>query len=185
MRPAPVLALAFSLGLTAAAADAQTHAPAAVSASSPAPRYLPGFTHPELTACQTIGPARRECAVPANVGGGYLIEAVGLGVSTGPDATLAMNILVGNQVCIMETGGKFTGNGYLHEVCETTLATDAPIKISVNLAARNATLDAGGPKVVIRPVPWDGVVSVRGSDAGALPATPAAAGAKPPPKSGH
>ena len=102
-----------------------------------------------------------------------------------------MNIFVGEQVCIMETGNKFTGRGYLHLVCEATLATDAPIKIAVNAAARNATLDADGPKIVIRNLPWDGVVSLRGSDAGPLPsAAPRAArttatGAPPAAKPGH
>jgi len=181
----PVLAFAFAMVCLAGAAKAQTQAPA-TSPNTPPPRFLPGFTHPEVTDCRTVSATRRECTVPANVGGGYLVEAAGFGVSTAPDATLAMNILVGSQVCIMLTGDKFTGNGYLHEVCEATVATDAPIKIAVNLAARNATLDAGGPKLVIRPLPWDGVVSVRGSDAGALPTVPPPAGAKTPqPKSGR
>ena len=179
-----IAALALTLAAVGGAAGAQTPPAASVY---PAPRFLPGFTHPDITQCKTVSATRRECAVTANVGGRYLIEAAGFATSTAPDATVAMNIIVGEQVCIMETGNKFTGRGYVHLVCEANLATDAPTKIAVNVAARNATLDADGPKILIRNLPWDGVVSVRGSDAGPLPSTtpPAASGAKPAAKPGH
>jgi len=188
MSPGSIAALALTIalggGLAGGAASAQTPSPATIHP----PRFLSGFTHPDITQCQTISAARRECAVPANVGGRYLIEAAGFATSTSPDATVALNIIVGEQVCIMETGGKFTGRGYVHLICEATLATDAPIKIAANAAARNATLDPDGPKIVIRSLGWDGVVSVRGSDAGALQGStppPAASGAPPAAKSSH
>jgi hypothetical protein len=182
MSPGSIAMLALTLAALGGAASAQTAPPATLN---PAPRFLPGFIHPDLTQCQTISASRRECAVPANVGGRYMIEAVGFATSTTPDATLAMNIIVGEQVCMMQTGGKFTGRGYLHLICEVTLATDAPTKIAVNLAARNATLDATGPTMVINSLPWDGVISVRGSDAGALPKSPTATPPAPAGKTRH
>jgi hypothetical protein len=185
MPPGSIAALALAAAAVGGVASAQT-APLPASSPAtvyPAPRFLPGFTHPDITQCKTISAARRECLVPAKVGGRYMIEAAGFANSTSADATVAMNIIVGEQVCIMETGNKFTGRGYVHLVCEATLATDTPIKIAVNAAARNATLDANGPTVQIRNLPWDGVVSVRGSDGGPLPnATPSAT---PSAKPGH
>ena len=175
MGPGSTAGLALILALAAAPALAQTTGPATAAA----PRFLPGLTHPDITACKVVSATRRECAVPAGVGGRYLIEALGYGSSTAPDATLAMNIIVGEQVCILQTGGKFTGRGYMHLICETTLATDAPITIAVNMAARGATLDATGPQLAIRALPWDGVVSVRGSDGGPLPAPTPPAGKTP------
>ena len=168
MRPSLFAVLAFTLAAAGGGAIAQ----AAPAATYPAPRFLPGFIHPDITQCQTVGPNRRECTVPANIGGPYLIEAVGRATGAGPNATLAMNIIVGEQVCIMQTDGKFKGPYYLHLVCETTLATEAPIKIAVNLATRDATLDPGGPTISIRAMPWDGVISVRGANAGPLSTTP-------------
>jgi len=181
MRASLIAVLAFTLMAAAGrCASAQT----APATAYPAPRFLPGYIHPDITQCQTVGPNRRECTVPANVGGRYLIEAVGLATATGPDPTLAMNIIVGEQVCILQTDGKFKGQYYLHLVCETTLATDSPIKIAVNLATREATLDSGGPKISIRAMPWDGVIGVRGANAGPLP-TAAAKGAPPAAKPSH
>jgi len=182
MRRVSFAVLALSFAAVAGAARAQDTASGKVY---PAPRFLPGFTHPDLTNCRTINTGRRECDAPANVGGRYLIEAAGFATSTAADATVALNIIVGEQVCIMETGNKFTGRGYVHLVCEATLATDAPIKISVNLATRNATPDADGPKIVIHSLPWDGVVSVRGSDGGALPSATPAPSKGSPTKAGH
>lgn len=181
MRASLIAVLAFTLMAVADNAAAQT----APATAYPAPRFLPGYIHPDITQCQTIGPNRRECTVPANVGGRYLIEAVGLASATGPNPTLAMNIIIGEQVCIMQTDGKFKGQYYLHLVCETTLATESPIKIAVNLATRDATLDAAGPKISIRAMPWDGVISVRGANAGPLPTAPAAKGAPPAAKPSH
>jgi len=180
MRPTSPRALAPALVLTFALAGGAAHAQAA------SPRMLQGFTHPDITQCQTVTANRRECTVPANVGGHYLIEAAGFASSTAPDAALAMNIIVGEQVCITQAGAKFTGRGYIHLICETTLATDAPIKIAVNIGARDATPDKEGPKLVVRGMPWDGVLSVRGADGGALPSGPATPpAASPPAKPGH
>ena len=181
MRPSLIAVLAFTLSAASAGANAQT----SPASAYPAPRFLPGYTHPDITQCQTVGASRRECTVPANVGGRYLVEAVGLATGTGPNATLGMNIIIGEQVCIMQTDGKFKGQYYMHLVCETTLATESPIKIAVNLATRDATLDPGGPKISIRAMPWDGVISVRGANAGPLPTASAAKGAPPPTKPAH
>jgi len=172
MPPASIVALALTAVALGGAAGAQTPPPATIF---PPPRFLSGFTHPNLDQCQTVSASLRECMAPANVGGRYLIEAAGFATSKGADATITMNIAVGDQVCITESRSKFTGRSYVHLICEATLATDAPTKIAVNLAGRNATLDGDGPRIVIHNLPWDGVISVRGSDAGALP-TPAKPG---------
>ncbi len=195
MRPIPVALASLILVVMAGAAGAATAPPAGPPAAKaaaqaptvfPPPRFLSGFSHPDLTACQTLSPAQRVCIVPANVGGSYVIETAGFANSTGTDSVLAMSIGVGNHVCVTETGTKFTGRGYLHMICETTLATDRPIQIVVNVQARNATLDPTGPVVLIRNQVWDGVVSVRGGEGGPLP-TAAPAPAKPPAaaKPGH
>ena len=189
MSPGSLAALVLALASLGGAVSAQTAPPA----EAPAPRFLTGFTHPDTIQCQTINPGRRECTVPANVAGPYLIEAAGFATSTAPDSTLVLKIFVGKRNCIMLTRSKFTGPANLHLVCEVTLATEAPVTISVNMGARNATLNADGPKVGIAALSWDGVISIRGSEGGPLataPAAPPAApdakdGAKPGPKKSH
>ena len=155
----------------------------------PATRAFPGYTHPLITSCQTTGPARRECTVPGNIAGHYVIEAVGLFTATGPNPAVGMNIVVGNQVCMQQGGSKFTGRVPLHLLCEVTFATDAPIKVVVNLAANDAALEPAGPVLQIDNEPWDGVISMRGSAGGPVqvngppaptaPATPAKPAARP------
>ena len=180
MPPGSIAALVLAVAVVGGAASAQTPPPAGLY---PAPRFLPGFTHPDITQCKTLNVTRRECAVPANVGGRYLIEATAFATSTAQDATIAMNIIVGEQVCITESRSKFNGRGYVHLVCEANLATDAPIRIAVNAGGHNATLDADGPQIVVHNLPWDGVISVRGSDAG--PTSPAASDPSASGKPGH
>jgi hypothetical protein len=162
----------------AAPAAAQAQAAPAQPAPAPAapfppPRAFPGYTHPNITDCRTVSPARRECTVPAKVAGHYLIEAVGIFTATGPNPAVAINIVVGNQICMSQGGHGFTGRAPLHIVCEVTLATDAPITIAVNVAGNDATLEPTGPLMGIGNEVWDGVISARGSDGGPLP------GAKP------
>jgi hypothetical protein len=182
----PVFAVAMAGAASAATTPAAPAAPPAATGSPP-PRFLSGFSHPDLTACQTMNPSQRVCIVPAGVGGGYVIEAAGWATAAGADSALAMTITVGKQICISQTLAKFTGRRYLHAICEVTLATDAPIQIATYIQARNATPDAEGPKVVIHDMAWDGVVSVRGGDGGTL-SEPAPASAPPAPakaKPGH
>jgi hypothetical protein len=184
MPPASIAALALIATALGGAANAQTAPPSTVF---PPPRFLAGFTHPDINQCRTVNASLGECTAPANVGGRYLIEAAGFATSSKADALLTMNITVGDQICITENRSKFSGRGFLHLICEVTLATDAPTNIYVNLAARGATLDVQGPRIVIHNLPWDGVVSVRGSDGGPLTPSPAAPSSSPPTpaKPGH
>jgi len=189
MRPIPVALAALILAASAGVADAATtpSAPAPAATVSASPRFLSGFSHPDLTACQTLNTSQRVCDVPAGVGGSYVVEAAGWATATAADTAMAMTITVGKQICITQTLAKFTGRRYLHAICETTLATDAPIQIATYLQVRNATPDADGPKMVVHDMAWDGVVSVRGGDGGAL-SDPTAAKAAPAPskaKPGH
>ena len=182
MRPVPVAIAALILTGMAGAANAATTPAApvpAAPAASPPPRFLQGLSHPDLTACQTMNASQRVCIVPAGVGGSYVVEAAGFATSTGADTVMALDIIVGRRICITQTGAKFTGRGYLHAVCELTLATDTPLQIVVNVQARNGTLDAQGPRVLIHNVPWDGVVSIRGGDGGPLAGAAPPAPAKP------
>jgi len=175
----------------AMAVPAAAQAQSAQAPSAPAPAQVfppthafPGYTHPALTDCQTVSPARRECTVPANVAGHYVIEAVGIFTATTADPAVGMNIMVGNQPCMQQGGGKFTGRAPLHLLCEVTVATDAPIKISVNLAAQGATLEPAGPALQITNEPWDGVISMRGSPGGPVRITDASASAPAKPSTG-
>ena len=181
LRPVTLLT-AVTVAAFAAPVCAQTPP---LQAASPGPQAFAGYTHPNITDCRTIGPQRRECVAPARVAGRYLVEAVGIATSTADNATESMNIVVGDQVCYAQPNAPLKGRAYIHLICQTTLLTDTPTTIAVNVAAQGGTLDPAGPQIVIHSLPWDGVISVRGANAGPIrqPAEREAAPTPTPPSS--
>ena len=84
-----IAALALSVAVLGGAASAQTPPPGSVY---PAPRFLSGFTHPDITECKTISATRRECGgwFPPRSAARYLrIEAAwAVATATSPDAAV-------------------------------------------------------------------------------------------------
>ncbi|HLI67151.1 MAG TPA: hypothetical protein VKU90_12365 [Caulobacteraceae bacterium] len=170
-----VLSLALSVA-PAVRAQPAAEAAAPPAASFTVPRAYAGYAQPEITQCTTTGDSRRECIVPAMTAGRYLIVARDNATSTGADATQQMQISLNGQPCQTIKSQPFTGKKALPAiVCEVTFLTDAPITITATFTTEHATADPGGPKLVIRRVPWNGIIDARG---GALQPRPATAPAK-------
>jgi hypothetical protein len=140
---------------------AQTAAPSPPSFLLP--RAYAGYTQPEISGCRMVSASRRECIVPAMVAGRYLIEAAGVATATGANATQSLGIQLGARPCISTPKAPFTGKANLHLVCEATFLTDQPITVAANYAADNATMDPAGPLLVMRRLPWNGVVEAQGA----------------------
>ncbi|HWA60133.1 MAG TPA: hypothetical protein VG939_02105 [Caulobacteraceae bacterium] len=174
-----IAALAPSIALAAAAAPQAT--------AFEGPHAFPGYGQPEVTDCRTSGPAERQCVIPAMSAGRYLAEAAGVATATGPDATQSLAISLDGRPCISAPNAKFAGTANLHLVCEMTIIADHPITVSATYAAQNATVEATGPQLVVRRLPWDGILESRGAlvrnqpqaPAAAAPAAPAAPPRKP------
>ena len=187
LQPAALLAAAATLALAQASAaqtpasPAPAPAPAAPAPTFPGPQAFTGYSHPNITECRTVGPQRRECVAPAHVAGRYLIEAVGVATASADNATESMNITVGDQVCFAQPNAPLKGRAYIHLICQTTLLTDTPTTIAVNVAAQGGTLDPAGPQMAVRSMSWDGVISVRGANAGPIQQPAAQDGSPPPP----
>jgi hypothetical protein len=168
------LALAAATGAMAQAVDLPQ--PAAPAASFTLPHAYDGYTQADVTQCTTTGDAKRECIVPAMTAGRYLILARDSATSTAADATQTMTISLNGQPCAALKSNPFTGKKSLPAVvCQVTFLTDAPITVTAEFTVVHATADPGGPKLVVRRVPWNGIIDARG---GELAPRPAAAPAK-------
>jgi len=174
MPPAFRIASAIA-SLTLAATSAQAQAQAA-PASFALPHAYAGYSQPEITQCATAGPLRSSCTAPAMTAGRYVILASASATATGAGATQALSIELGGQACAGVKSNPFTGTKGVPPVfCQVTLLTDTPLTITANFSVENATPDPAGPKLIIRRLPWSGVLEARG---GALPPRPAPAAAK-------
>jgi hypothetical protein len=155
------LALGAATGALAQVAD-QTAAPAP---SFTLPHAFAGYSQPDVTQCTTTGDAKRECVVPAMTAGRYLILARDSATSTGADATQTLEITLNGQACAALKSNPFTGKKSLPPVaCQVTFLTDAPITITATFSVEHATPDPGGPKLVVRRVPWNGTIDARGGE---------------------
>jgi hypothetical protein len=184
MMPSPRSLAALACALFATAAAAQPAAlggakPAAAAPSFTVPRAYQGYSQPEITQCVASPPLQRVCTVPAMTAGRYLIIAVGSATATGAKSTQGLSIrLDNNEPCESINPVTFTGKKALRAACVATFLTDQPVSVTAVYAVEGATPDAAGPQLILRRVPWNGVVEARPIVLPA-PKPPPAAPAKP------
>lgn len=160
MSPAlPALVLSLSLA-AATAALAQPAAPAA--ANFVVPHAFAGYSQPDITECTTTGDTKRECVVPAMTAGRYLIVAQDGATSTGAGSTQTLEIALNGVSCVALKSQPFTGQKGMAPVCQVTFLTDAPVTVTALFSAEHATPNPGGPRLVFRRVPWNGIMEARG-----------------------
>ena len=162
MQPALSIALmAFTLAATGAGAQTPAGVQPAAPANFTLPRAYQGYAQPEITQCTTTGALKRECVVPAMTAGRYLIVAAANATSTGANATQSLMISLNGQPCAAISPAAFTGKRGLRAACQASFLTDQPLTIAATYSVENGTADAGGPQLVLRRAPWNGVVEAR------------------------
>lgn len=162
----------LSLALAATGVAAQAPAQNAPSASFALPHAYQGYSQPEITQCATTGALKRDCVVPAMTAGRYVIVAGGSATSTGADATQSLSINLNGQPCTSVNSAPFTGQkGLPPVVCQVNFLTDQALTITAAYSVKNATPDPAGPRLIVRRIPWSGVLEARG---GVAPPRPAA-----------
>jgi hypothetical protein len=147
----------MSLVLAASAAAAQP-APAP-AANFALPRAYSGYAQPEITSCTTVGTLKRDCIIPAMTAGRYLIVAVGAATASGANATQSLSISLNGAPCVGANPTPFTAKQGLRLACEVSILTDQPITATASYAVQNGVPDQAGPQLVLRRLPWFGVVS--------------------------
>lgn len=160
-----IAAMAFTLTATGTATGASAQTPAVGQPAAPANFTLPhayqGYAQPEITQCTTTGAVKRECVVPAMTAGRYLIVALASATSTGASATQKLMISLNGQPCVAINPVAFTGKKGLRAACEANFLTDQPLTVTATYGVESATADAGGPQLILRRAPWNGVVDAR------------------------
>jgi hypothetical protein len=150
------------------------------------PAAYPGYNHPEISpdACSSKNPSQTICFIPAKSVGRYLIVAEAKATATGPGAAQGVAINGQGWVC-GERGTKkgdwSSGPRTLVAQCVISVLNDTPVPIIVTEAVTAGTLDPAGPKVIIRRIPWNGVLETSNFQVGIRPA-PGAAKPGPAPK---
>lgn len=177
---APLL-LSLATALAAGPGLAQPAGGAGPPANFAPPRAYDGYSQPEITGCETTGVNRRECTAPAMTAGRYLVVAAGSATSNGANSAQSLVITLGGAACFAARSPTFTGVKGLRGACEANLLTDKPLVIAALYSVQSGTPDPKGPQLVVRRLPWNGVVEAH---AVALPAPKGAngsadAGAKP------
>ena len=149
--------------LAVASAHAAPTAAPVPAPLTPLPRAFAGYAQPQIpaTACQVISAAEARCSIPAMTAGPYLIEATATSTATAADATQAMEIDVGGGRCGVgrNTAAWSSGARSFTFGCQVTVLADSPLSVRVLYGDKSATKDPRGPQVVIRPLPWNGVLS--------------------------
>jgi hypothetical protein len=176
-----ILASAIAtIGATAPAAQTPTARPAvpaaaaAAPASAPAPvgppRAFVGYTQPDIgaSACRTISPTQATCTIPAMTAGRYLIEASGTSTASAAGAVQKLGIAVGTTNCGTAERRPTATNPWpvggvktIQLQCEVEILTDRPLVVQAVYADDKATKAATGPTLVVKRLPWDGVLSIR------------------------
>jgi len=156
MKPAALMAV-LPLALAATASAAPAPAP-----NYPLPQAYSAYTQPDVTECKSAGPLERDCTVPAMTAGRYLIAAATSATSTQSDATQSLMIKLGDAPCVATKPVAFTGKKGLRLGCVVTLLTDQPIIVSAVFSTHDATPNADGPQLILRRLPWTGIVQAAG-----------------------
>lgn len=181
----PILAAAIaSFGAAAPAAQSPMvvaqAAPAAVAPTAPPiplgpPRGLVGYAQPDIgaSACRVINPGQATCTIPPMTAGRYLIEASGTSTASAAGAAQKVTIIVGTSSCGEATRKPTPQKPWvvgtpktLKLQCEVEILSDRPLTVYAVYADEKATKAPTGPTLVVKRLPWDGVLSTR---AGAPP----------------
>ncbi|MDP2259083.1 MAG: hypothetical protein Q8J89_05145 [Caulobacter sp.] len=176
MRTLILAAAIATMGATAPAAQTPTVRPAAAPAapSEPLgpPRAFVGYTQPDIGAgaCRTISAVQTSCVIPAMTAGRYLIEASGVSTANAAGAVQRLGIVVGATSCGTADRRPNADHPWppgtaktIRLQCEVEILTDRPLTVLAVYADDKATKAVTGPTLVIRRLPWDGVVSARAS----------------------
>ena len=159
MRTAFVALIALA---TAAAAASATAQPANPAPDVPMPG-LTGYDHPKIgeDACKVVNPSLAQCTIPAKSAGQYV--AIASGTSTAKGAGAAQRLTIGGQgwQCspVTNTAKWSTGSRTFTVACMIQVLTDQPLVVAVRYDDNNADKDSKGPTLVLRTVPWTGVLS--------------------------
>ncbi len=177
--PSVVTIAIASLTLVAGSVAAQTPAQPAAPANFTLPRAYAGYSQPEITQCSTTGALRSSCVAPAMTAGRYIILARASATATGANAIQTLSIELNGQPCASLRSNPFTGAKATPPVyCQVTLLTDTPLTISADYSVENATADPAGPHLLVRRLPWTGVIDSRGGQVAPRPAAAPAAAKK-------
>ena len=178
MRTLILAAAIATIGATAPAAQTPTARPAAPAAPAVAPAPAPlgpprafvGYTQPDIgaSACRTLSPTQATCTIPAMTAGRYLIEASGTSTAAAVGAVQKLGIVVGATNCGTADRRPTPTNPWpagtaktLKLQCEVEVLTDRPLVVYAVYADDKATKATTGPTLVVKRLPWDGVLSVR------------------------
>lgn len=152
---------------------AQAAAPAA-TAPAPVPlgppRNFQGYTQPDIgaSACKVINPGQATCTIPAMTAGRYLIEASGTSTANAAAPIQRLAIIVGTTNC-GQADRKPTPTApwavgaakTLKLQCEVEILTDRALQVHAVYADDKATKSTAGPTLVVKRLPWDGVLSTK------------------------
>ncbi|MDO9473744.1 MAG: hypothetical protein Q7J28_11870 [Caulobacter sp.] len=175
MRILLLAAAIAALGATAPAAQTPAARPAAPPAVAPAeplgpPRAFIGYTQPDIgaAACRAVNASQTSCSIPAMTAGRYLIEASGTSTANAAGAVQKLGIIVGSTSCGTADRRPTPASPWPAGVaktiklqCEVEILTDRPLVVLAVYADDKATRSATGPTLVVRRLPWDGVLSTR------------------------
>jgi hypothetical protein len=146
----------------AAAAGSATAQPANPAPDIPMPG-LPGYDHPQIggDACKVVNPNAAQCTIPAKSAGEYVVVASGTSTAKGAGAAQQLTIGGQNWKCgpVANTTKWSSGPRTFTIACMVQILTDHPLTVIVRYDDRNADTDPKGPTLVVKPVPWSGVLS--------------------------
>lgn len=168
-------AAVMTMGAAAPAAQTPVVAQAAAPAAVPAaplgpPRGFVGYSQPDIgaAACKVVNPGQATCTIPAMTAGRYLIEASGTSTANAANPAQRIAIIVGATNC-GQADRKPTAKApwaigaakTLKLQCEVEILTDRPLPVHAVYADDKATKSTTGPTLVVRRLPWDGVLSTK------------------------
>jgi hypothetical protein len=168
-----VMAPGASLAQAPTAPRPAPAAPAAPVAPAPAvpPRAFQGYFQPDIgaSACAKVNAGQTNCTIPAMTAGRYVVEASGTSTATAAGATQRLAIALNGQSCGGLVERKPTAQSpwpvgqskTLRALCEIEVLTDRPIVVSAIYVDEKATRAPAGPTLVVKRVPWDGILSQR------------------------
>ena len=72
------------------------------------------------------------------------------------------SVPMGAAPCVTTRPAPFSGKEGLRVGCEVNFLIDNPITVSATYEVHDGTPDAKGPQLVLRQIPWNGIVEARG-----------------------
>jgi hypothetical protein len=154
--------IAFAALVALASAGSAT-AQSANSASDVPMPGVAGYDHPQIgsDACKVVNPGAAQCIIPAKSAGEYVIVASGTSTAKGADAAQQLTIGGENWRCgpVTDTAKWSSGPRTFSIACRIQILTDRPLTVIARYDDRNADKDPKGPTLVVKPVPWSGVLS--------------------------